>query len=223
LMSIRALFNDALEGKQVRRNPASAVKERDLPETARVRYCDRDLRDKLIRESPTEELQYVLMCGFHAGLRKNEIIESVPWWFHLTLRHIDLRSTPTLRFNDKKQARDIPMRNIMHEFLSVYGLREPFMLRPDVSRGKNIYRYDFAKPFRAYMQSQAVPWVTPHVMRHTFASLLVIDGRSIFKVAKWLGDSVIVTEKVYAHLAPSDPDVEECEAGSSSTSNLSSA
>ena len=32
--------------------------------------------------------------------------------------------------------------------------------------------------------------MTPHIMRHTFASLLASAGVSIYKIAKWLGDDV---------------------------------
>ena len=101
------------------------------------------------------------------------------------------------------------MRQALYDFVTSYGLREPFMLQPQVKQGKSIYRYDFGKPFAEYMKAQDVEWVTPHVMRHTFASLLVQKGTSVFKVAKWLGDSVAVTENTYAHLAPGDADIEE--------------
>ena len=47
-------------------------------------------------------------------------------------------------------------------------------------------------------------WITPHVARHTFASILAQKGESIYKIAKWLGDTLEVTEKHYAHLAPGD-------------------
>ena len=47
-------------------------------------------------------------------------------------------------------------------------------------------------------------WITPHVARHTFASILAQKGESIYKIAKWLGDTTEVTEKHYAHLAPGD-------------------
>ena len=45
-------------------------------------------------------------------------------------------------------------------------------------------------------------------MRHTFASLLVQENTSIFKVAQWMGDTVRVAEKHYAHLLPKDDDIE---------------
>ena len=51
--------------------------------------------------------------------------------------------------------------------------------------------------------------VTAHVMRHTFASLLVQAGVSVYKVARWLGDGVEVVEEHYGHLAPKDSDIEK--------------
>jgi integrase len=40
------------------------------------------------------------------------------------------------------------------------------------------------------MEEQGCEWVTPHVMRHSFASILASAGKSIFKISEWLGDSV---------------------------------
>jgi integrase len=44
--------------------------------------------------------------------------------------------------------------------------------------------------------------VTPHTLRHTCASRLVMAGVSLYEVAKWLGHTSITTTQVYAHLAP---------------------
>jgi len=38
--------------------------------------------------------------------------------------------------------------------------------------------------------------------------LLAIKGVSLFKIATWLGDTLATTEKHYAHLLPTDPDIE---------------
>jgi hypothetical protein len=53
-------------------------------------------------------------------------------------------------------------------------------------------------------QQERIAWVTPHVMRHTFASLLASQGVSLYKIAKWLGDTLATTEKHYAHPVPED-------------------
>ena len=44
--------------------------------------------------------------------------------------------------------------------------------------------------------------VTPHTLRHTCASRLVMSGVSLYEVAKWLGHTSIQTTQIYAHLAP---------------------
>jgi len=42
-----------------------------------------------------------------------------------------------------------------------------------------------------------------HDLRHTFASLFLVDGGDIFKLSRILGHhSVVITEKTYAHLKP---------------------
>jgi site-specific recombinase XerD len=46
-------------------------------------------------------------------------------------------------------------------------------------------------------------------MRHTFASLLVSAGESIYKVAVWLGDEVSTVQKHYGHLTPDNHGIEK--------------
>ncbi len=58
------------------------------------------------------------------------------------------------------------------------------------------------------MKQQGAAWVTPHVMRHTFASILASAGISIFKISEWLGDRVDVVQRHYAKLASGDRDIE---------------
>jgi hypothetical protein len=81
------------------------------------------------------------------------------------------------------------------------------MLEPDIAHGKGTYRYDFRRPFEKYMKEIGFEWVTPHIMRHTFALLLAIKGVSLYKIANWPGDTLATTEKHYAHLLPTDPDI----------------
>jgi integrase len=60
-----------------------------------------------------------------------------------------------------------------------------------------------------YIRAQGCDWVTPHTMRHTFASLLVSAGESIYKVAVWLGDEVATVQKHYGHLTPDNHGIEK--------------
>lgn len=67
---------------------------------------------------------------------------------------------------------------------------------------RSVERRDFAFSLRVGIRYKL------HIMRHTFGSLRAQAGRSIFKIAQWMGDSVRTTERHYAKLAPSDPDIE---------------
>jgi integrase len=134
-------------------------------------------------------------------MRALEIVEAVPWWFDLRAGQVHMRKTPTMKFKDREE-RTIPLTAEFNRFLKRYGLRQPFMLHPENQHGLNRYRYDFTRPFRLYMKAQGCPWVTPHIMRHTFASLLASRGESIYQIAVWMGDDVRVVQKHYAKLLP---------------------
>jgi integrase len=184
------------------------VKLARLDQKSRLLFCSPEHRDKLIGNARSDEMKFILYSGFHARLRKNEIIEARPDWFDLERGALHVRATPSFRPKDR-EARTIPLTSAFQAFLWSYGLRSPFMLRPDVEKGAALYRYDFRRPFREYVKGQDCEWVTPHVMRHTFASLLVSKGVSIYRVAVWMGDDVRVVQKHYAKLFPKDDDIEK--------------
>jgi integrase len=166
-------------------------------------------------------LLFVLFCGFHAGLRKNEIIEARPFWFDLGNGLLHLRKTSTINFKDREE-RTIPLTKAFSSFLVGYGLKEPYMLRPEVVHGVNRYRYDFTRPFAIHAKACELDWVTPHTMRHTFASLLASAGVSLYKISVWLGDAPRVVDGRYARLKPRDEDIEKSHSpGISPAINLS--
>ena len=108
----------------------------------------------------------------------------------------------------------------MSKVLVSYLQKHPFekgtwCIAPEKVRGKAEYRYDFERPFKIYIEwigkelKMDLGWVTPHIMRHTFASLLACSNVSLYKIAKWLGDTMATTEKHYAHLQAEDEDVDQ--------------
>lgn len=206
-MTVRSFFNWCVSERLARENPCVAIKIEAPPAAPRRDFCEPELVAKLINECPREDLKYVLYCGFHAGMRFLEIVESVPWWFDMKRGQVNLRKTPTIEFKDLEE-RKVPMTEDFLRFvLDEYGLREPFMLHPENKHGKNRYRYDFKRPFYIYMKEQGCPWVTPHIMRHTFASLLasmdpMLGGPSDFEIATWMGIDLRTYQRTYAKLRP---------------------
>lgn len=204
---VRALFNWLKNSKNLRHdNPCDGLEIARVEPSARKNFCTPELVEKLINECPRDDLKFVLFSGFHCGLRKNEIIQARPFWFDLRAGHLHLRKHDGIQFKDREE-RSVPLTSDFVVFLREYGLRDPYMLHPEVARGKSIYRYDFKRPFADYMKGQGCEWVTPHVMRHTFASLLASAGESIYDIAVWMGDDVKVVQKHYAKLLPVKRDI----------------
>lgn len=211
MRALRAFFMWCVKERIIRESPFAAVKLAKIDRYARLRFCTSTERDTLIKDAPTDDVRFILFAGFHCGMRKNEIIEARVEWFDLRdSGAVHIKNTDTFRIKDR-ETRFVPLTRQFRDFLREYLAgkeRDSFALKPNVQHGKGTYRYDFHRPYNDFMTAKQVRWVTAHVMRHTFASLLVQAGVSIFKVARWMGDGVEVVEKHYAHLAPQDQDIE---------------
>jgi integrase len=78
------------------------------------------------------------------------------------------------------------------------------MLWPGRGKGGVRAQTGIRLPFHASTARAGLPEdLRIHDLRHTFASLFLVDGGDIFKLSKILGhSSVRITEKIYAHLLP---------------------
>jgi integrase len=224
IFGLRAFLGWLVDRGALRQNVAAKVELDTLRSNARPLFCRSDLVAGLIQNAPNDELRLILYCGFHAGMRKEEIIEARPNWFDLRAGCVNIISTDTFTPKDKEN-RSVPLTAEFKAFLAKYGKPSPYMLAPEVGYGGGRwvkYRYDFRRPFKDYIKSygegrrlgiekldakEDLSWITPHIMRHTFASLHAIAGTSIYKIALWLGDDVRTVQKHYAKLSPSDEDI----------------
>lgn len=179
---------------------------------------------KLLDACEDPSLKFALFCGLQAGMRKKEVIEARPGWFDMEQKLIHIQKTPT--FEPKgRENRTVPMTDEFHQWLTEVYLvqppftaasgetwmggkfgKKPFMMVPEVKHGKYRYRYDFRKAYDKLVSDCGLE-VTFHDLRRTFASLLVSAGVSLYKVAKWLGDTTKVVEDTYGHLIPQDDQI----------------
>jgi integrase len=219
---ISAFYKWLIEHRRIEINPTKGVKLGRLRPAARKSTITKAEVARLIEGCSDPSLTFVLFCGFHAGMRKGEVIEARPEWFDLASNHIHIGPTPTWIPKDRER-RSVPISKAFASFLKTYGRPSPYMLRPDVEPGKAVYRYDFDRAYKALIarvnkaeataatESGRKPVLikcTFHDARRTFASHLVSAGVSVYKVARWLGDGVGVVEKHYGHLQPDNGDLE---------------
>jgi integrase len=186
----------------------------DIPERAangRKSWLSLDEANRVIEASKDPDLKFVLLCGFDAGLRKSEIIAAKVGWFDLKAGLLHVQNDVGSGFILKdRENRAIPLTEKFKTFLDGYlAGRNPneYVLKPDQGKGKSEYRYDFKRALYTHFEKCGVV-CSIHDMRRSFASNRVSKGRSIYKVAKWLGDGVQVVERSYGHLAPADSDID---------------
>ncbi len=215
VFSLRAFCGWLVEKKKIRENPVTKIKLGKVSRVVRKNFVPAESVRTLIAKAPNDEMRFILYCGFHAGMRKREIVEMRPHWIRFGFGdrrgRISVEQTPTFRPKDRDE-RSIPLSREFEEFLKEYMKRVPdgaeFLLKPDKKHGKHKYRYDFRKPFEALLKACGVKCLV-HDMRRTFVSLkLIEDSPLIFKLAKWTGDDVRVIQDHYGHLLSDDEDIE---------------
>ena len=119
------------------------------------------------------------------------------------------------------EARTIPIPERLAAILKEYRQFTGYLLTAEVlksprvkfrkANGKRVYRYDPAKVWKRIIKRVVAAGgkrITPHGMRHSFASNLLIAGVSDMKVSVWLGhaDTTLLHER-YGHLLSYDANI----------------
>lgn len=214
LLALSSIFAAAIKDLHVLEG-GNPVKDVGLPkpDTRFPRYLEQSEIDKLLAaaKAHSRDLYMLVALGIFTGMRKNELINARWGW-------IDFKGGGRIlvqsegRFRTKSgRDRKIPLNTRLRGILEEHkGAPGEFIVYPDMpekSGAETVYRVDFTEAFRTVVKDAKLKDVTPHVLRHTFASQLAIAGVSLYKISTWLGHASIVTTQIYAHLAPDDDDI----------------
>jgi integrase len=164
-------------------------------ELRRTRYLTLDEEGRLLAEA-REPLHTILLAGIHAGLRVRSEGLTLTW------PNVDLaRGLLTIQAAYAKtgHTRTVPLNSTLRgalERLKRDGRAEgPVFTRPD---GRPVR--SFISGFQLACERAGLEDVSPHVLRHTFASRLVaagVDLRTVQELAGW--KSLAMVER-YSHV-----------------------
>ena len=141
-----------------------------------------------------------LMYG--SGLRVSELV-------NLTIYSIDLENDSILIEGKGNKERIVPInryaKKAILEYLEVRNsLIKPKNGIPDLlflnNHGKGITRHGFNLILKNILKDNDINTnITPHTLRHTFATDLLNNGADLRSIQELLGHSDIVTTRIYTH------------------------
>lgn len=200
IASIRSFFMYLLENGKINGNPTEGIKppkvEKKAPETLSIEEVNLLLEQpsgdtpKEIRDKAMLELLYA------TGLRVSELISLKVSDVNLSLSYIEC--------HDRTKSRIIPIENAAKHALDRYITD----VRPSMCgdseylftnvKGDEMSRQGFWKIIKAYAKKAGINKdITPHMIRHSFASHMVNNGADLVSLQEMLGHSDISTTQIY--------------------------
>ena len=112
------------------------------------------------------------------------------------------------------KSRDMPYFCTTKELIEPYRRNSGYICCPDKSSGKH-YRWNNSAAFTTLLRraelTHVAPYghiqkVTPHVLRHSWASHLLKNGASFAQLMEWGGWNDYTSVRIYSHLIHSEAD-----------------
>jgi integrase/recombinase XerD len=139
---------------------------------------------------------------YASGLRVSELVE-------LRLADVDLRTGVLSALGKGKKRRIVPFGELARESLTGYldgvrgrwaRAREPCLFV--TQRGTGMTRQAFWKNLKRYARVAGIRQrVSPHTLRHSFATHLLEGGADLRVVQTLLGHADLTTTQIYTHVS----------------------
>lgn len=205
LTVIHSFYGYLLDEKIINVNPTENIK---LPKLAKKlpEYLSIEEVDKILNINPINPYDYrnvaMLETIYGCGLRVSELC-------NLTLNNIDFNECIIRVYGKGAKERIVPMNdkciNALKEYIDNY---RNYLLKLNTSdyvfinkSGKNISRVGFFKILKKICSDAGIKKdVSPHTLRHSFATHLLNNGADLRVIQELLGHSNLTTTQIYSHV-----------------------
>lgn len=205
ITSINNLFIFLLKEKRVKKNPCEFIDrpkiKKSLPDTLSVEEVS-NLLDIPLKTKYDYRNKAMLELMYGSGLRVSELIS-------LTMRNIDLENDIVRCLGKGSKERIVPINDYSMYYLKLYidkrnlflinGFNDYLFLN---NHGKQMTRQGFFKNLKKILLAKGIKKnVTPHTLRHSFATHMLSGGADLRSIQILLGHSDISTTKIYTHIS----------------------
>ena len=205
LTVIKNFHTYLLRQKLVKSNVSEFIERPKLRKTLPKTLSMEDI-DKLL-EIPLNTLfdyrnKAMLELMYGTGLRVSEII-------NLTVNDIDLTNCIIRIMGKGNKEREVPLGEYCIYYLKLYLEKRKEMLKKEScdklflnNHGKGMTRQGFFKNLKLILREKGLnEEVSPHTLRHSFATHLINRGADLRSIQEMLGHSDISTTKIYTKVS----------------------
>lgn len=201
MASLRGFFKWASSAGIIDKNPASTLEQpkvpQRLPKVVSIKEIEEMLHNNL---TPLEHVIMELL--YSCGLRVSELV-------NLKTSDIDLSSKYVRCFGKGSKERIIPIGEIAKKAVTEYMTKRDFLVKKYnlntkllliQNSGRLITRQDVYTFIHA--QGKLIHKnISPHTLRHSFATHLLENGADLRVVQELLGHSDVSTTQLYTHIS----------------------
>lgn len=208
LASIKAFYRFLTAERYIRRNPAEVLEAASrglhLPKVLSVQDVERLLDEPNLGTLDGYRDKTMLELLYATGMRVSELV-NVP------MKNVDMKMQYVIVMGKGSKERMLPLgRTALHYLEHYLSVVRPQLLhgKPDAAAelfvtgwGGPMTRERFYEIIVAYGKSAGISKrVTPHMLRHSFATHLLNNGTDLRIVQELLGHADISTTQIYTHL-----------------------
>lgn len=208
LASIKAFYRFLTAERYIRRNPAEVLEAASrglhLPKVLSVHEVERLLDEPNLGTLDGYRDKTMLELLYATGMRVSELV-NVP------VKNVDMKMQYVIVMGKGSKERMLPLgRTALHYLEHYLSVVRPQLLhgKPDKAAelfvtgwGGPMTRERFYEIIVAYGKSAGISKrVTPHMLRHSFATHLLNNGTDLRIVQELLGHADISTTQIYTHL-----------------------
>lgn len=208
LASIKAFYRFLTAERYIRRNPAEVLEAASrglhLPKVLSVQEVERLLDEPNLGTLDGYRDKTMLELLYATGMRVSELV-NVP------VKNVDMKMQYVIVMGKGSKERMLPLgRTALHYLEHYLSVARPQLLhgKPDAAAelfvtgwGGPMTRERFYEIIVAYGKSAGISKrVTPHMLRHSFATHLLNNGTDLRIVQELLGHADISTTQIYTHL-----------------------
>ena len=199
--SLRGFFKWATSMGVLDKNPASTLEQPKVPQRLPKVVSIKDIEAILHCELSTLE-HVIIELLYSCGLRVSELV-------NLKVSDVDLNSKYVRCFGKGSKERIIPMGEVAKKVLKEYmQSREIIIKKHGLNSRKLLILEDGRFVNRQYVYSLIHARgkiinknISPHTLRHSFATHLLENGADLRVVQELLGHSDVSTTQLYTHIS----------------------